>query len=48
MVLLHGLQVTGGLVVLGVDGDKDGGDGAEQADPAEAPEHGARGDDGVH
>lgn len=47
MVLPHGLQVAGGLVVLGVDRDKDGRDGAEQADPSGAPEHGARGDDGV-
>ena len=48
VVLLHRLQVTSLLVVLRVDSDEDGGDGAEQPDPAGAPEHDARGDDGVH
>ena len=47
LVLPHSLQITGGLVVLRVYRDKDGGYGAEKARPTDTPEHDARGYDGV-
>ena len=42
-MLSHHLQISRGLGLLGVDGEKDGRDGAEEAYPAEKPKHGAGG-----
>ena len=43
MVLFHRLQVSGVLLLLRVEREEDGWDGTEEADPSNAPEHGARG-----
>ena len=48
VMLSHHLQLSRGLGLLGVDGEKDGRDGAEEAYPAETDAHHTGGDEGQH